>query len=143
MRNLKISKNLPINSSQRNLVAQFCKFCASNLSIRDPYQVYVIDNRDAHDIQTTAAYHIGKNKVKVYGKNRALVDIMRSIAHEMTHMMQDEQGMITGPVQDAGGFHEDQANAKAGELIKLYAKSHPQRKRIYEAKRIPSSTCLW
>ena len=28
-------------------------------------------------------------------------------------MMQDEQGLITGPVQDAGGFHEDQANAKA------------------------------
>ena len=132
MRNLKISKNLPMNAEQRNLVAQFCKFCANSLPIVGPYQIYVIDNRAAHDIETTAAYHIGKNKVKVYGKNRALVDIMRSIAHEMTHMMQDEQGMITGPVQDAGGFHEDQANSKAGELIKLFAKSKPGRRAIYE-----------
>ena len=58
--------------------------------------------------------------------------MMRSVAHEMTHMMQDEQGLITGPIQDAGGFHEDQANAKAGELIKLFAKSDPRRKAIYE-----------
>ena len=39
--------------------------------------------------------------------------------------------MITGPVRDAGGFHEDHANAKAGELIKLYAKL-PGRRAIYE-----------
>ena len=41
---------------------------------------------------------------------------MRSIAHEMTHMMQDQMGLIVGPTRDAGGFHEDQANAKAGEI---------------------------
>ena len=69
----------------------------------------------------------------VFGKNRALVDVLRSVAHEMTHMMQDETGLITGPVQDAGGFHEDQANSKAGEIIKLFAKSTPVRKRIYES----------
>lgn len=53
---------------------------------------------------------------------------MRSIAHEMTHMMQDQQNMLHGNIRDAGGFHEDQANAKAGELIKLYAKQ-PGRKK--------------
>ena len=71
--------------------------------------------------------------LKVYGRNRALADVLRSIAHELTHMMQDETGLIQGPVQDAGGFHEDQANARAGEIIKLFAKSTPERKRIYEA----------
>ena len=37
-------------------------------------------------------------------------------------------------IRDAGGFHEDQANAKAGELIKLFAKSSPERKMIYEKR---------
>ena len=51
----------------------------------------------------------------------------------MTHMMQDEMGLIGNvPIRDAGGFHEDQANAKAGELIKLFAKSKKHRKGIYE-----------
>jgi hypothetical protein len=51
----------------------------------------------------------------------------------MTHMMQDEMGLITGKVRDAGGFHEDQANARAGELIKLFAKSKKGRRAIYES----------
>jgi len=71
----------------------------------------------------------------IYGKNRALADIMRSVAHEMTHMMQNQMGLIRGPIRDAGGFHEDQANAKAGELIKLFAKSKEDIKAIYESRR--------
>jgi hypothetical protein len=47
-------------------------------------------------------------------------------------MMQDELGLITGPIRDAGGFHEDQANSRAGELIKLFVKSKDDRKAIYE-----------
>jgi len=44
-------------------------------------------------------------------------------------------GLINnGPIRDAGGFHEDQANARAGELIKLFAKSNAGRKAIYERK---------
>ena len=68
----------------------------------------------------------------MYCKKRALADVLRSVAHEMTHMMQDQIGILQGNIRDAGGFHEDQANAKAGELIKLFAKSKPERKMIYE-----------
>ena len=50
--------------------------------------------------------------------------------------MQDQIGLLSsGPIRDAGGFHEDQANAKAGELIKLFAKSRPGRRAIYESKK--------
>jgi len=63
-----------------------------------------------------------------------LADVLRSVAHEMTHMMQDEMGLIKGPIRDAGGFHEDQANAKAGEIIKLFAKSKKGRRAIYESR---------
>ena len=58
---------------------------------------------------------------------------MRSIAHELTHLKQDERGELVGEIQDAGGAIEDEANAKAGEIIKLYAKSDPERRRIYES----------
>ena len=49
-------------------------------------------------------------------------------------MMQDELGLIgERPIRDAGGFHEDQANARAGEVIKRFAKSAAGRKAIYES----------
>jgi hypothetical protein len=137
MSKLLISKNLPFSQDKNKikLMAEFCNFCADYLPIIDEFEIQVIDDRNSHGVTTTAAYHIGENKCVVYGKNRAFVDVLRSIAHEMTHMMQDELGLIgENPIRDAGGFHEDQANARAGELIKRFAKSSTDRKQIYENK---------
>tara|TARA_A100001011_G_scaffold355522_1_gene398771 strand:- start:350 stop:772 length:423 start_codon:yes stop_codon:yes gene_type:complete len=131
---LLVDKNLNLDNFKINLIGDFCLFCAEELPIIGDFEIYIISNRSDHDIKTTAAYHVGNNICKVYGKNRALVDILRSIAHEMTHMMQDEQGLLKGHIQDAGGFHEDQANARAGELIKRFAKSKDGRRAIYETR---------
>lgn len=131
---LYVDKNLNINPNKVSLVGEFCAFCADNLPIVGDFEIYITADRKSHGITTTAAYEVNNNVCRIYGKNRALVDICRSIAHEMTHMMQDETGLLTGHIQDAGGFHEDQANAKAGELIKRFAKSKDGRRAIYERK---------
>ena len=130
---LYISKNLGYEPNKVRLAGEFTLFCAEHLPIEDKFQVHLVTNRDQHGITTTAAYEVGNNCCRIYAKDRAFVDVLRSIAHEMTHMMQDEMGLINGHVRDAGGFHEDQANAKAGELIKLFAKSKEDRKAIYES----------
>ena len=131
---LYVDKNLNITPDKVNIISEFCAFCADNLPINGEFKIFVVADRPSHGISTTAAYEVDNNVCRVYGKNRALVDICRSIAHEMTHMMQDEMGLLTGHIQDAGGFHEDQANARAGELIKRFAKSRKDRKGIYESK---------
>ena len=131
---LYVDKELDLNPAKTQLAAEFTLFCAEHLPIDGDFEVYIVADRNKHGISTTAAYHVNNNICKVYGKNRALVDILRSIAHEMTHMMQDEQGLLKGHIQDAGGFHEDQANSKAGELIKRFAKSKEGRRAIYEQR---------
>ena len=133
MKKLYISKKLNLTPQKAALMGDFINFCVSMLPLESQdLEVHLVDNRESHGVTTTAYYAPGRNLVVVYCKNRAVVDVLRSVAHELTHMMQDEQGLLVGKIQDAGGFHEDQANAKAGELIKLYAKSHPQRRAIYE-----------
>jgi len=129
-----IDKNLNYTPEKIKLMGEFILFCADSLPIKGLFEVHVVNSRKPHGITTTALYEVGNNCCKVYGKNRALADVMRSVAHEMTHMMQDQIGILKGPIRDAGGFHEDQANAKAGELIKLFAKSKTYRKMIYERK---------
>ena len=133
MRKLYIAKTLTLPPAKIILVGDFINFCADNLPLSGPFNVYVVHDRKKHDITTTAAYHRGKSIIKIYGKNRALVDVLRSIAHELTHLMQDENNMLVGAIQDAGGPIEDEANARAGELIKRFAKSREDRKGIYEA----------
>lgn len=133
---LYVDKNLNLDHDKIGILSEFCAYCADQLPIVNPFKIYVVSNRDNHGISTTAAYEVNNNVCRIYGKNRAMVDICRSIAHEMTHMMQDECGLLIGHIQDAGGFHEDQANAKAGELIKRFAKSDPKRRMIYESKNL-------
>jgi hypothetical protein len=129
---LKIDADLNFTPEKVRLAGEFILFCAQNLPIEGNFEVNLVSNREPHGISTTAVYEIGNNCCKIYGRNRAFADVLRSVAHEMTHMMQDQIGIIKGPIRDAGGFHEDQANSKAGELIKLFAKQKAENKMIYE-----------
>jgi len=133
---LEISESLERCLGLREVMNDFCNYTADKLKIdRNLVKVEVVDNRDKSGIRTTAFYNPNNHRIVIYGKNRAIVDICRSIAHEMTHMQQMIEDRISFPVQDAGGEIEDEANAKAGEIIKLFAKSAPGRKAIYESKK--------
>ena len=131
---LYVDKKLGLSPEKVRLAGEFTLFCADSLPIEENFKVYLVSNRERHNITTTAIYEVKNNTCKIYAKNRALADVLRSIAHEMTHMMQDELGLINGPIRDAGGFHEDQANARAGELLKLFVKDRSDKKLIYERK---------
>ena len=133
--NLQISDDLDRCVDNESLIHDFCQFCASHLKISEIPSVKIVSDREKSGIRTTADYNPGNHKIRIYGKNRAIVDICRSIAHEMTHMEQMLGGRIKFPVQDAGVIIEDEANSKAGEIIKLFAKSGGNRSAIYESKR--------
>jgi hypothetical protein len=123
-RKLYISKDLADLNDNVKLIADFIDRCNNELSIDEEcdYSIYFVDDRKKYGIKTTAFYDPRDNTIKIYAKGRMIIDCLRSLAHEMTHMMQQEKGLITGPVKDEGGFHEDQANAKAGLIVKRFIK---------------------
>lgn len=112
-----------LNDKNKKKLADFVKFIKNELKLKDVPTISIQNNRDG--LKTTANYDYTKeNKiVKVCSKNRALVDVMRSLAHELVHHKQWEDGRLDGPKPpDIGGEIEDEANAKAGQFIKMYAK---------------------
>lgn len=112
-----------LTDDNKEKLTAFVKFVKNQLELKTVPTISIKGNRD--ELKTTANYDYTKeNKIiKVYGKNRALVDIMRSVAHEMVHHKQFEEGKLGGPKPpDIGGEIEDEANAKAGQFIKMYAK---------------------
>lgn len=132
---LYVDNKLEIDKAKQQILFKFCIFCSQMLPIEGDFKIYVVSSREPYKISTTAVYLMNQNCCYVYARNRALPDIMRSIAHEMTHMMQDQTGLIINKVRDAGGFHEDQANARAGELLKLFVSKNENNKKIYENKK--------
>ena len=112
-----------LNDDSKKKLADFVKFIKNELKLKDVPTISIQNHRNG--LKTTANYDYTKeNKiVKVCSKNRALVDVMRSLAHELVHHKQWEEGRLNGPKPpDIGGEIEDEANAKAGQLIKMYAK---------------------
>jgi hypothetical protein len=119
-RKIYIDRSLNLDPEDLQKIFVFCKDCAHDLNLDCNFTVKIVENREEHHIKTTAYYDPSSHTVCVLGKGRHVLDVCRSIAHEMTHMQQHERGLIRGPIKDIGGFHEDQANAKAGEIVKRF-----------------------
>lgn len=111
-----------LNDDKKEKLNEFVKFVKNELELKTIPTISVQNHRNG--LKTTANYDYTKeNKViKVCSKNRALVDVMRSIAHELVHHKQFEQGRLEVKPPDIGGEIEDEANAKAGQFIKMFAK---------------------
>ena len=64
------------------------------------------------------------SEISVLSKGRMNRDILRTLTHEWIH---EYQRTILGRErgEDIGGQNEDEANAKSGELIKKFEKTHP------------------
>jgi hypothetical protein len=73
---------------------------------------------------STAAYDKTSDLIYARYGERALVDVLRSIAHELTHAKQNEDGKLEKPTPDIGGPIEDDANAYAGRFIKMFVKEN-------------------
>jgi len=114
-----------LNDKQKETIKEFIKFVKEDLQLKSIPSVVLQNGRK--DLKTTANYDYTKpdKTIKVNVKNRMVVDVMRSIAHELVHHKQYEQGRLDVKPPDIGGEIEDEANAKAGRYIKMFAQKDP------------------
>ncbi len=111
-----------LEDKQKEKLGKFVKFVKDQLELKQVPKIVIQNGRK--DLKTTANYNynLDDKVIKVNAKNRMLVDVMRSIAHEMVHHKQYEQGRLKVKPPDIGGEIEDEANAKAGQFIKMFSK---------------------
>jgi len=120
-----------LNDDKKEKLNSFVKFVKEQLELKDVPTISIQNHRNG--LKTTANYDYTKeNKVvKVCMKNRALVDVMRSIAHELVHHKQNLEGRLKDATKDGedGSDIENEANAVAGVIIRKWGKKHPE---LYE-----------
>lgn len=129
-----------LSKHKKKTLREFVIFVAQELQIKRIPEIRVQSHRDG--IKTTANYDYTKEEkiIKICGLNRALIDIMRSIAHELVHHKQYEQGRLKVKPPDIGGEIEDEANAKAGQYIKMFSKTNDTIYDVDEQVEPPSET---
>lgn len=95
-----------------------------NINAAMPKLIFA-DEKDSPDMHHTGSYDWHSNTLWVYTHERNLIDILRTVAHELRHRKQAEEGRIKRH-SPPGSKLEREADGEAGYLIKLYAAEHPQ-----------------
>jgi hypothetical protein len=122
-----LSEEPPVNDEA--VLEDFVDFCVKELKIdslptiklrRDPQWSVV------H--KTFGRYMNDKNLLEVAWGQRHLMDVLRTVAHELTHRYQHERdGDRMGPeAGETGSSYENEANARAGVLMRDYGRLHPE-----------------
>jgi len=122
-----------MTKQKKYILYKFLKFVEKELGITQPYSIKT--SNDHSEFKTTAYYDPEKQLVAVYVKGRAIIDVMRSFAHELVHHRQHQNGEVKPgeTVQDIGGKIEDDANAIAGQLIKKFTYENKKLKLFTES----------
>lgn len=107
------------------MLKRFLIFLKRELQLTYDIPIILMDDTDF--AKSVAAFGVisKENVIHLSIVNRHPMDIFRTLAHEFVHYKQHmEKGVDRSP--KAGSPTENQANAKAGEIMRKYGSIHPE-----------------
>lgn len=114
--------SLALEAVNYHNIHDFVLYASRRLGILRPPRIVIIEPKD--NSTSLGHYDVINNSISVVTRGRLMADILRTVAHEMTHQRQNEKGLITNPAVDGatGSPIENQANTIAGILLRDYGK---------------------
>ena len=118
------ARELSSATSLGKISKDFSRFVQRELDIKNLPKISFENNLDLSDeFQTFGLFQQSGPDIRIQTQGRHLLDILRTLAHELVHHQQLEIGDLDNDteIQDL----EDSANAIAGRLLRKYYKAHP------------------
>lgn len=104
-----------------NIIHTFLLFAKKELKIKELPKIHFVD--DSKFAKRIAAFgQIKDNRIVIDIENRHIMDILRTVAHELTHYRQHKNGKPGGG--GAGSPTENQANKLAGTIVRKFGEKH-------------------
>ena len=115
--------------AKASVVNEFVNYCMEYLSVDRP-KLKLINSKDyAYENRSLGGYSPSEKKIMVVVHNRNMADILRTVAHEMVHHMQNLDKRLTPASGEDGSPDENEANSLAGVIMRKFGRDNPQ---IYE-----------
>ena len=110
----------------KKILHRFYKSCVSKLELEDPPLLRLETTPEwSKDNGSFGQYDPETNTLILATSGRHVLDILRTMAHEMTHRQQDEKSPLPADAGETGSPWEDQANAMAGRIMRQWAEEQP------------------
>lgn len=111
------------------MMDSFVSFASDKLGLLSIPKIQYKDNDD-HDCQPSfGGYNPESHEIVISTKNRHPMDVFRTLAHELVHHKQNEDGRIKDVAKEGstGSPIEDEANSMAGRLMRWFGKANPDK----------------
>jgi len=124
------------------MLDSFVSFASDKLGLKSMPKVRY--KTDGDNYNSFAAYNPSSNELSVHTMNRHPMDIFRSVAHELVHHKQNEDGRLGKDIEKEGATGSDienEANSEAGKIMRWFAKANPNMfSKTYVVEEIANST---
>jgi hypothetical protein len=115
----------PVNDE--DILKDFIEFCVKELNIKQMPTVKLRRDPQWSVVNRTFGRYIDeKHLLEVAFGQRHIMDVLRTVAHELTHKHQHEREEVPADAGETGSQFENEANARAGVLMRDYGQLHPE-----------------
>jgi hypothetical protein len=135
----KVVVDQKISDESAAVLKQFLRFCQKKLVIKKPPVIYLLSKRSPG--MTTGGYSPSGNTIMALSANRLLLDVLKTLAHELTHRMQDERGDFSdlkprvdeNDNSDLNTNYENEAYINSGNYVKEFCRLYrgEEKERLY------------
>ena len=114
--------------SDESILTDFIDFCSKELKLEHLPTIKLRKDPQWPVVHKTFGRYINdKQLLEVAWGHRHIMDVLRTVAHELTHRHQHERDgdRMDNTAGETGSPWENEANARAGILMRDYARLHP------------------
>lgn len=109
-----------------SILQSFIKFAADKLDLSELPE-FNFSTGHERSVAHSSFGGYGGGKINITVSNRHIMDVCRTLAHELVHFKQDLNNELDGPDPGATGSpQENEANAQAAVIMREWGKMHPQ-----------------
>jgi hypothetical protein len=129
--NMKAGKKKSLNEavihpSTMDALEDFLPFVMKLLKLDKLPRISVHKTIETGDQPSFGGYNPEDGTIQLALKDRHPADVLRTLAHELVHFKQDQQGELDEQSGATGSNEENEANTKAGIIMRHFNKQFPQ-----------------
>ena len=109
------------------ILHEFVRFAAEDLELKSlPKFDFVFDSKQSVEHKSFGGYAPGAEHITITVKNRHIMDVCRTLAHELVHFKQDlKKELEDDDAGSTGSPQENEANARAAVILRNWGKRNP------------------
>ena len=111
-------------NTAKKILNSFIEFAKLELDLDSLPKIEMFaDNSPSVEYRSFGGY--GDRHIRLTISNRHVMDVCRTLAHELVHYRQDLLGQLNNSSGNDGSMEENEANAKAAVIMRKWGKKYP------------------